>query len=68
MKGLIDVKPKVERIYQAMQYTGEKLNINGEHAIIYAFDYIAYDREWHEPYIGKMSEFTLKERYGIKEC
>jgi hypothetical protein len=25
MKGLIDVKPKVERIYQAMQYTGENM-------------------------------------------
>lgn len=44
------------------------LNINGEHATIYAFDYIAYDREWHKPYIGKMSKFTLKERYGIEEC
>ena len=31
------------------------LNINGEHAIIYAFDYIAYDREWHEPYIDRKS-------------
>lgn len=25
MKGLIDVKPKVKRIYQAMQYTGENM-------------------------------------------
>lgn len=25
MKGLINVKPKVERIYQAMQYTGENM-------------------------------------------
>lgn len=25
MKGLIDVKPKVERLYQAMQYTGENM-------------------------------------------
>ena len=25
MKGLIDVKPKVERIYQAMQYTGDNM-------------------------------------------
>jgi hypothetical protein len=25
MKRLIDVKPKVERIYQAMQYTGENM-------------------------------------------
>lgn len=25
MKGLIYVKPKVERIYQAMQYTGENM-------------------------------------------
>lgn len=44
------------------------LNINGEHTTIYAFDYIAYDREWHKPYIGKMSKFALKERYGIEEC
>ena len=42
------------------------LNINGEHSTIYAFDYIAYDCEWHKPYIGKMSKFTLEERYGIK--
>ena len=42
------------------------LNINGDATVIYAFEYIVYDCEWHKPYIGKMSDFTLEERYGIK--
>lgn len=44
------------------------LNINGDATVIYAFDYIAYDREWCEPYIGRLTETTLKERYGIEKC
>lgn len=44
------------------------LNINGDATVIYAFDYIAYDREWCEPYIGRIAKTTLKERYGIEEC
>lgn len=44
------------------------LNINGDATVIYAFDYIAYDREWCEPYIGRITKTTLKERYGIEEC
>lgn len=42
------------------------LNIDGEHITIYAFDYIVYDREWHKPYIGRLSKFALEERYDIK--
>lgn len=44
------------------------LNINGDRTVIYAFDYIAYDCERCEPYIGRITKSTLKERYGIEEC
>lgn len=56
MKGLIDVKPKEERIYQAMQYTGEnmydiyrlfrkhsiKFNVNNDYSDVYPILNIEY--------------------------
>lgn len=56
MKGLIDVKPKVKRIYQAMQYTGDnmyeiyrlfrkhsiKFNVNNDYSDVYPILNIEY--------------------------
>ena len=69
MKGLIDVKPKVKRIYQAMQYTDdswtivEKENFNNEYVItddIEELIYIHKDMEDFEFLGTKSAEITVQ--------